>query len=89
MTARSFARPPVTAEIAAGLAKVGGILVVSEPPEADAQRWPDAALVALGFAVPLAPVVARGAHFVCLTKIREAGVDVPRPVGRPAKRPLW
>jgi 16S rRNA (guanine527-N7)-methyltransferase len=43
--ARSFGRPAVVAECAAPLLKVGGWLLVSEPPRADAQenadtRWP-------------------------------------------------
>ena len=33
VTARSFGRPAVTAEIACGFLKVGALLVVSEPPE--------------------------------------------------------
>ena len=35
VTARSFAGPAVTAEIAAGFVAVGGVLVVSEPPDPD------------------------------------------------------
>ena len=48
VVARSFAPPMVTAEVAAGLLQVGGLLVVSEPPTADARRWPTAALAELG-----------------------------------------
>ena len=40
VTARSFATPAATAEIAAGLVRLGGVLVVSDPPEPDPQRWP-------------------------------------------------
>ncbi len=49
VTARSFAAPAVTAEIAAGLVAPGGLLVVSEPPESDPSRWPADELAALGF----------------------------------------
>src|SRR5260221_2236451 len=49
VTARSFAEPAVTAEIGAGLVKIGGILVVSEPPEPDAHRWPADELREIGF----------------------------------------
>ncbi|HMQ28246.1 MAG TPA: class I SAM-dependent methyltransferase, partial [Acidimicrobiales bacterium] len=40
VTARSFGPPPVTAECAAALLRPGGRLVVSEPPEARANRLP-------------------------------------------------
>ena len=48
VVARSFAPPMVTAEVAAGLLQPGGLLVVSEPPTADAGRWPSAELAELG-----------------------------------------
>jgi 16S rRNA (guanine527-N7)-methyltransferase len=48
VVARSFAPPMVTAEVAAGLLQVGGLLVVSEPPVGDPVRWPAAELAALG-----------------------------------------
>jgi 16S rRNA (guanine527-N7)-methyltransferase len=70
VTARSFAAPPVTAEIGAGLVAVGGILLVSEPPTS-AVRWPDAGLAELGFG-PAEICLARGAHFACSGKVRPA-----------------
>lgn len=87
VTARSFAVPPVTAEVAAGFAAVSGILVVSEPPESEG-RWPEEPLADLGFG-PAELCEARGAHFACLGKARPAPPGVPRRRGRPAKRPLW
>jgi 16S rRNA (guanine527-N7)-methyltransferase len=87
-TARSFAGPAATAEIAAGLVAVGGALVVSEPPDADEARWPAAGLARLGFG-PAEPVVAAQAHFVVVRKAAVAPESYPRAVGRPAKRPLW
>ena len=87
VTARSFARPAITAEIGCGLVRVGGRLVVSDPPIA-ADRWPVAALADLGFA-PAVAVEARGAHYACLGKVTGAADGVPRRAGRPAKRPLW
>jgi 16S rRNA (guanine527-N7)-methyltransferase len=87
VTARSFARPGITAEIGCGLVRVGGQLVVSEPPVGEG-RWPTAPLSDLGFA-PAEAVEARGAHYACLLKIAPAGSDVPRRAGRPGKRPLW
>jgi 16S rRNA G527 N7-methylase RsmG len=41
VTARSFAAPPITARWAGALLRVGGTLIVSEPPEDDPARWPD------------------------------------------------
>jgi 16S rRNA (guanine527-N7)-methyltransferase len=87
-TARSFARPCVTAEIATGFVRVGGLVVVSEPPEPAAARWPPSALDALGLG-PAVAVVARGAHYACLRKVRGAGTDQPRQGAGARKRPLW
>jgi 16S rRNA (guanine527-N7)-methyltransferase len=88
VTARGFAEPAATAEIAAGLVKVGGVLVVSEPPDERAERWPPAGLEALGFGVAQFVEQPVG-HFVVLVKISTTANDVPRGVGRPAKRPRW
>jgi 16S rRNA (guanine527-N7)-methyltransferase len=87
VTARGFAAPAATAEIAAGLVAVGGWLVVSEPP-APADRWPEAAVRGLGFD-PAVATTARGAHFACLHKARPVAPTVPRRRGRATKRPLW
>ncbi|MFZ9629010.1 MAG: RsmG family class I SAM-dependent methyltransferase [Ilumatobacteraceae bacterium] len=48
VTARSFAAPPVTAAWAGRLLRVGGILLVSEPPVADDRRWPVEVIAAAG-----------------------------------------
>jgi 16S rRNA (guanine527-N7)-methyltransferase len=88
VTARSFAEPAITAEIAAGLVGLGGVLVVSEPPEPDPERWPAAPLQEIGFA-PAERREWHGAHFVVVRKVASTPERVPRRVGRPAKRPLW
>lgn len=88
VTARSFAGSAVTAEVAAGLVTVRGILVVSEPPDPSGERWPTAGLADLGFG-PAEPVEHAGAHFVVVRKAAPAPERFPRGVGRPAKRPLW
>ncbi len=88
VTARSFAEPAVTAEIAAGLVGVGGILVVSEPPESDGSRWDPAGLAELGFGPPAVAGV-EDAHFAVIVKTGATPEKFPRGVGRPAKRPLW
>jgi 16S rRNA (guanine527-N7)-methyltransferase len=88
VTARSFARPAVTAEVATGFVRTGGLVVVSEPPEPAPERWPASSLDELGFG-PAVGVVAHGAHYACFRKIRAAPPEMPRPVGRAGKRPLW
>jgi 16S rRNA (guanine527-N7)-methyltransferase len=88
VTARSFARPAITAEIASGLVRIGGIVVVSEPPSGSDERWPKDLVGQLGFA-PAIPVLAREAHYACLRKTQAAGDKVPRQAARLRKRPLW
>ena len=48
VTARSFAAPPVTARWAGVLLVPNGLLVVSEPPQPVADRWPDPMLAGAG-----------------------------------------
>jgi 16S rRNA (guanine527-N7)-methyltransferase len=88
VTARSFGGPAATAEIAAGLVTVGGALVVSEPPDPAVRRWPPDQLAELGFG-PAELVERARAHFAVMHKASAAPERFPRPVGRPAKRPLW
>jgi 16S rRNA (guanine527-N7)-methyltransferase len=88
VTARSFAAPPITAEIAAGLVEVGGVLLVSEPPEPDSDRWPTAALEELGFGAAERIGLEQG-HFVVVGKGKTVPARFPRTVGKPGKRPLW
>jgi 16S rRNA (guanine527-N7)-methyltransferase len=90
VTARSFAEPAVTAEMGAGLVTVGGVLVVSEPPDpaSASRRWPADGLSGLGFA-PAEPVERAEAHFVVVRKVTAVPARFPRSVGRPSKRPLW
>ena len=89
VVARSFAPPPVTAECAVAFLRLGGHLIVSEPPADDIHgpRWPAEGLEALGFA-PADRFGTPEATFVRLTKTRSDG-RWPRRVGIPAKRPLW
>ncbi len=46
VTARSFAAPDITARWAGELLAPDGLLIVSEPPEESADRWPDTVLAA-------------------------------------------
>ena len=48
VTARSFAAPPITARWAGVLLVPGGLLIVSEPPTDEQDRWPAAVLDAAG-----------------------------------------
>jgi 16S rRNA (guanine527-N7)-methyltransferase len=87
VSARSFAGPAVTAEIAAGLVRVGGVLVVSEPPDGG-DRWSISGLAEVGFG-PAQSVELGGAHYVVVRKEGPVPAKYPRAVGRPGKRPIW
>lgn len=84
VTARGFAAPAPTAECAAPLLRVGGILAVSEPPDSDGTRWPEEELRQLG----LAPEGVHEGVMVCRATA-PCPPTYPRRVGLPAKRPLF
>jgi 16S rRNA (guanine527-N7)-methyltransferase len=88
VTARSFGPPPLTAEIAAGLVRVGGWLIVSEPPGGDPERWPSDPLAALGFGPAVVQPVA-GGTYAGIPKIAGAPSTTPRPTRRLVKSPAW
>ena len=93
VVARSFGAPAVTAECAVGFLRTGGQLVVTEPPEADAEadvpeRWPAAGLTALGFATA-EPMRAGETGAVRMRLGGVADERWPRRDGVPTKRPLW
>lgn len=84
--ARSFGPPAVTAECAAPLLRVGGRLIVSEPPVAG-DRWPAGPLAELGLRpVPGTP---GGPNLQILEQHARCPGAYPRRVGVPAKRPLF
>jgi 16S rRNA (guanine527-N7)-methyltransferase len=83
-TARGFGPPAVTAECAAGLVRLGGRVVVSEPPGSDASRWDPRGLERLGFSPP--ELITAGATFARMTRT-EIVEAFPRRI--PTKRPLW
>jgi 16S rRNA (guanine527-N7)-methyltransferase len=92
--ARSFGRPAVVAECAAPFLKVGGWLVVSEPPPTDqgmsdemAPRWPAQSLQQLGLQ-PMA-MVHEGFDYRTLFQTEPCPERFPRRNGTPAKRPLF
>jgi 16S rRNA (guanine527-N7)-methyltransferase len=87
VTARSFGPPAVTAECAAPLLAVGGVLVVSEPPGGDPGRWPVEGLSQLGLVAD--GVVIEPAAFQRLRLVSPCPPRFPRRDGIPAKRPLF
>jgi 16S rRNA (guanine527-N7)-methyltransferase len=84
VVARSFGPPAVTAECATGFLRIGGHLVVSEPPADGDDRWRLAPLADLG-------LVDRGriGQVRVLEQVELVSDRFPRRVGVPAKRPLW
>jgi 16S rRNA (guanine527-N7)-methyltransferase len=86
-TSRSFGPPAAVAECAAPLLKVGGRLLVSEPPEGP-DRWPYDGLAPLGFSPATSPE-ADGLRFVELTQTTPCPQRYPRKAGIPAKSPLF
>lgn len=88
VTARSFGPPSVTAECAVRFMKVGGVLVVSEPPsERTEERWSIKGLDLLGLRAQGRSRY--GAGYEVLVKERSTGREYPRSVGTPKKKPLF
>jgi 16S rRNA (guanine527-N7)-methyltransferase len=84
VVARSFGPPAVTAECAAPLLRVGGRLVVSEPPDSG-DRWTGADVLGLS-----APQRLDGPPTLAvLEQVTPCPQRYPRRTGIPAKRPLW
>jgi 16S rRNA (guanine527-N7)-methyltransferase len=96
VTARAFGAPGVTAECAVGLLRPDGLLVVSEPPDAErSARWPQSGLAKVcladdGRAEGHESEKGRThAHFQLLRRVGDLSSDLPRRNGVPAKRPLF
>jgi 16S rRNA (guanine527-N7)-methyltransferase len=81
--ARSFGPPSLTAECAAGFVRVGGLFLISEPPDAECfdeqvgTRWDRGGLTALGFSAP-DHVTNAGSRFAVFEKQTPAPDVVPR-----------
>jgi len=87
IVARGFGPPAVTAECSAPLLRVGGVLVVAEPPGGAPGRWPASELGVLG----LVPVT-HWSEPIALQLLRQYAPcpdRYPRRVGIPSKRPLF
>lgn len=87
VVARSFGPPAVLAECATAFLRVGGCLLVSEPPDAP-QRWDKLGLSQLS--LEMTPSIAEpDFHLAVLRKVSQVDRRWPRRVGIPAKRPLF
>jgi 16S rRNA (guanine527-N7)-methyltransferase len=87
VVARSFGPPATTAECAAPLLRVGGHLLVSEPPEPTPGRWPTEGAALLGLVAEDSP--ATSPRVQLLRQVRRCPERYPRRDGLPAKRPLF
>ena len=95
VVARLFGAPAVTAECAVRFLRPdSGVLLVSEPPDIAPARWPADGLNELGLVdvglsgVEREPVAGR-ARIRMIRRQGDLPARYPRPVGRPAKRPLF
>ncbi len=88
VTARSFGPPAVTVECAARFLKVGGVLIVSEPPpKAGEIRWAEPGLARIGFS--LREIVRFESGYAVLFKERPTPAEFPRSSGTPKKKPVF
>jgi 16S rRNA (guanine527-N7)-methyltransferase len=87
VTARSFGPPSVTTECAVRFLRLGGALIVSEPPQDEPDRWNETVLRSIGLRDQGG--VRHNAAFRVLSKVSSTPREFPREVGVPAKRPLF
>ena len=88
VTARSFGPPSVTAECGVRFLKVGGLLIVSEPPDDSVvDRWDPRGLALMG--LESQGRVRSGSAFQILLKFRPTPEEYPRGVGTPRKKPIF
>jgi len=88
VTARSFGPPAVVAECATRFLKVGGVLIVSEPPnDEDDSRWDNKGLRRLG--LESRGRVRHNAAYQVLAKVSSTPSEFPRAIGVPGKNPLF
>jgi len=92
VTARSFGLPAATAECAAPLLRVGGALLVADPPSGGRDRWPEGALRRLGLELRTSfrvTSLAGPVSLSCLVAVSACPEDFPRRDGSPFKKPLF
>ncbi len=83
VVARGFGPPATTAECGSGLLKVGGHLIVSEPPEG--REWPSAAMGDIG----LKQVAVADSGFAVFGAVAAQRPEVPRSSKIQQRRPLF
>jgi 16S rRNA (guanine527-N7)-methyltransferase len=88
VTARGFGPPAVTAEVGAPLLRIGGTLIVSEPPGGAPERWSNDGVAMLGLG-PSSLGAAQGAAYAVMTLRTPCPERFPRRPGIPLKRPLF
>jgi hypothetical protein len=88
VTSRGFGRPSGAAEVAAGLLAVGGLLVVSEPPDSDGSRWDVDGCARVGL-VPERVVRSAGASFMVLRQRLAPEDRYPRSPKGQTRQPLF
>ena len=88
VVARGFGPPAVTGECASGLLRVGGRLLVSEPPNADGSRWTGLDTAGLGLVVETVAQLEVGS-FVVIRKLSATPDQFPRRGAALSKRPLF
>ena len=86
VTSRSFGSPATTAECAVRFLELGGLLIVSEPPEG-AGRWDTDGLDELG--LEDLGTVRVHAGFEVIQKVRVTPPGYPRSSGTPKKHPIF
>jgi 16S rRNA (guanine527-N7)-methyltransferase len=90
VASRSFGAPAVTAECGSPFLTVGGVMVVSEPPEGlEASRWPVEGLAEVGLQAGDRMRFEDHFGYQVLVKSKPTPERYPRRVGIPAKRPLF
>jgi 16S rRNA (guanine527-N7)-methyltransferase len=87
VVARSFGPPAVVAECGAPLLRVGGALLVAEPPGGAPERWPADRLRRLGLVPDGA--ISEPRAIQRLRAVTPCPDSYPRRTGVPAKRPLF
>ena len=87
VVARSFAAPGVTAECGGPFLRLGGRLVIAEPPGGQPDRWDADQLSLLG--LDLGARVTGRTSYQILVQSGPCPDRFPRRVGVPAKRPLF
>ena len=87
VVARLFGPPAVVAECATRFLRLGGRLVVTEPPTSDSTRWKPEGLRELG--LEIVQQVEKPLPAVVLVRFGAIDETMPRPNGVPRRKPLW